>query len=262
MIRLFFSLHGAALELLGFLVWFSGRLMRSAGCLQLFLIIIFLNLAVLSMHRLNLAVVTSLSGRSLFPRRPQNNRWVTFFLAAAGERRCYNLLLLIFIIFYYLNENVTVKVARPRVFFSAFYTCSFKGTVHRKYKPVWVCLSVWVLRWIQRIWSSVDNLRQQQKCRKKAQRSNCVSSQTVSALKGSVCVLVPLIFPDNVLFLWLRTVGNARSLDCSSAFSDLDRFRLKWLQFVIRHLSIKCFIATATQVFKTFLKYYNPDLVL
>lgn len=141
MIRLFFSLHGAALELLGFLVWFSGRLMRSAGCLQLFLIIIFLNLAVLSMHRLNLAVATSLSGRSLFPRRPQNNRWVTFFLAAAGERRCYNLLLLIFIIFYYLNENVTVKVARPRVFFYAFYTCSFKGTVHRKYKPVWVCLS-------------------------------------------------------------------------------------------------------------------------
>lgn len=96
---------------------------------------------------------------------------------------------------------------------------------------------------------------------KKAQRSNCVSSQTVSALKGSVCVLVPLIFPDSVLFLWLRTVGNARSLDCSSAFSDLDQFRLKWLQFVIRHLSIKCFIAT-TKVFKTFLKYYNPDLVL
>lgn len=79
------------------------------------------------MHRLNLAVVTSLSGRSLFPRRPQNNRWVTFFLAAAGERRCYNLLLLIFIIFYYLNENVTVKVAHPRVFFSAFYTFHLKG---------------------------------------------------------------------------------------------------------------------------------------
>lgn len=101
--------------------------MRSAGCLQLFLIIIFLNLAVLSMHRLNLAVATSLSGRSLFPRRPQNNRWVTFFLAAAGERGCYNLLLLIFIIFYYLNENVTVKVARPRVFFYAFYTFHLKG---------------------------------------------------------------------------------------------------------------------------------------
>lgn len=58
--------------------------MRSAGCLQLFLIIIFLNLAVLSMHRLNLAVATSLSGRSLFPRRPQNNRWVTFF--GSGRR--------------------------------------------------------------------------------------------------------------------------------------------------------------------------------
>lgn len=198
------------------------------------------------MHRLNLAVVTSLSGRSLFPRRPQNNRWVTFFLAAAGERRCYNLLLLIFIIFYYLNENVTVKVAHPRVFFYAFYTFHLKGQfTENTNQSECVCLSEF---WGEFrgfgaqliIWGNNRNAE------KKAQRSNCVSSQTVSALKGSVCVLVPLIFPDSVLFLRLRTVGNARSLDCSSAFSDLDRFRLKWLQFVIRHLSIKCFIATAT----------------
>lgn len=245
MIRLFFSLHGAALELLGFLVWFSGRLMRSAGCLQLFLIIIFLNLAVLSMHRLNLAVATSLSGRSLFPRRPQNNRWVTFF----GSGRRAKMLQSAAAHLYYFLLSKWKRHCESRTS-SCILLCllhfSFKGTVHRKYKPVWVCLSVWVLGWIQRIWSSVDNLRQQQKCRKKAQRSNCVSSQTVSALKGSVCALVPLVFPDSVLFLRLRTVGNARSLDCSSAFSDLDRFRLKWLQFVIRHLSIKCFIATAT----------------
>ena len=81
MIRLFFS-HAGASGLFSLILRPSdevGRLFTA------FFNYFFLNLAVLSMHRLNLAVATSLSGHSLFPRRPQNNRWVTFFIGS-GRR--------------------------------------------------------------------------------------------------------------------------------------------------------------------------------
>lgn len=118
-----------------------------------------------------------------------------------------------------------------------------------------VRLSVWVLGRIQRIWSSVDNQRQQQKCKKKKNGTKIeLCLVTVSALKGSVCVLVPLIFPDSVLFLRFRTVGNARSLGCSSAFSDLD-----WTK-----VTSVCHSSSSSQhkeFYCNIFKYCNPDLV-